>query len=1461
MPLYKKEHKFLKIDTDTDASMRDGTTACVLMNLEAYLDENKLTLKSSAGLSIVSLQNSYVLGDASIANKTYVFCTQSSHDPSRPQDYILEFKTVGTNTYVTYIKGDSWGFDVNYPIQAEVTEVNNRIKLYWIDGLHQLRTTFVDDSDTDVDAIVPYKIKGIIAESYSTPVLENCVTRYTVKYRQKYGMTSTNAGFTEPVQIYRLSTGKNTGAKVTILALDSSTKFTNFEIIRLKWVGLESAPIISVVAKSNAVSTDFTFIDNGVSKLYDISLEEMLFDKSIHVIPNAMISKKTNLLLGNIESIDYKLPQDIQDGLRLFRRNNVMDCIVGDPVQGGLNFTDSTTDEYDFTTTAEYVRIGFQGDTPTGSNPYCDDDDNTDELPQYTSSIDLYSENETMSLRFHYDSARVNCSDCHSSGFDYCTTYISATYLNTSGVEITVSETLSYDDAPSVVKTIELTDIQGANTKVTVTVDMVLDAPQSSIYGKLVSEVNYNNPTISFKMNGSSTVSLIGKKITDYTFSDLLSSELKLSGYTASGGYKTYIFNDDNIGVYIDDTQENVDGSMDVFFHTETIVKNIDIATSFTAVLQYTSIDGIATYYENSAGKIGLRQSNSTTVDYFCYPYEVPSDHDAINADNDEYIYTDTGSIGASNEYFDIEFSEVPAEEYGPYKLDFKSFETYRLGIVCTNEYGVDSPAYWMCDLYMGRQHKTGSASESYINRLNIKIKKQIPGVESFRVVKVDRKYGKTRLSQGVLQSIFSWGNTAPGGNKEYTHHFTPYTWRFNGGVANVDGDSVFRIDRSEYRKDFGSSLSTELFSHLDVTNNNIYSFFSPDLRLNGSAMIADKIAFIESHTFNPTNTYIEYKDENGGMHSNVYTGAITNFSSKAGIPSDEGECMYDDFADESRAISAVHYFDTESVTMLAYGEESDIFNLKYSSLNSVNIVDSLAISNKIALNNFAGLASSTKKSRADFMLTDNIVFESSDNLVFSWGFDGITIVDLKVDLPNQYGGDTYESKQDNVYIDASNHILNEVGVKSDLYGDIYFVKINYPKTAENSSFFQDKTNHYSSVIKVSLELEVVPEGFTRYEYFTQDSTKSKILLGIDINKILNYDNSFTVSPGIIQSIASGFEMLSIGKLNNSIIASNNKKETDYYDSWLTFNTMDMLNIEGKYGSIVKLVRFNNEVYAFQESGVAHISVYPIKQVDTMVIGEGSVLDNYKYILENVGIQSIHSIGISNKDIYFIDSITGSLNSMKVPNMHVLLNIQEYVKGAYNSSFNDNDVTSIYKNRIFVDKIKSQIYFLSDEKCIVFDENVKAFTHQRSLNLYPMFVVANSAIFPIDMKFITKLGAVEEPIYPYWGHSTHREASELSLITDEAPGSTKIYDAVEMDITEGADDILTKSGVVLDDDDNVLHTTAPVLKSKYNKYTMHLPRIGRRSRLRGDKIKLSLTFNYDYIIKIVKFFIKFTIKK
>ena len=180
-------------------------------------------------------------------------------------------------------------------------------------------------------------------------------------------------------------------------------------------------------------------------------------------------------------------------------------------------------------------------------------------------------------------------------------------------------------------------------------------------------------------------------------------------------------------------------------------------------------------------------------------------------------------------------------------------------------------------------------------------------------------------------------------------------------------------------------------------------------------------------------------------------------------------------------------------------------------------------------------------------------------------------------------------------------------------------------------------------------------------------------------------------------------------------------------DAWTNINLASNLELDGSKGEISSIQRLNNQLFAFQHSGIAQILYNENVQIQStegvpIEIANSGKVQGKRYYSDTIGCSNKWSIANTPSGIYFMDSndkgiylFNGELNNLSTKfgfNTWCKKNI--FAKRSWNPVSFEDFVT-------YYDKQNQDVLFINKDKCLAFSEKIGCFTSFYDYGSAPYF--------------------------------------------------------------------------------------------------------------------------------------------
>ena len=385
----------------------------------------------------------------------------------------------------------------------------------------------------------------------------------------------------------------------------------------------------------------------------------------------------------------------------------------------------------------------------------------------------------------------------------------------------------------------------------------------------------------------------------------------------------------------------------------------------------------------------------------------------------------------------------------------------------------------------------------------------------------------------------------------------------------------------------------------------------------------------------------------------------------------------------------------------------------------------------------------------------------------------------------NRFGGDTEAAIKSNNWqiggdtVDISTKISEEEEEEDTIllkwtYGDTFYQRYDCLKTFAYSD--QD-TNQLVEILSFMCETHVNADG--RYDP-NRGQIDNTVMSPKNFN---NWNPVYSQSDNYFTYKVANTDTNRQRKYPNQITWSLPKNSGAEVDTWTNITLANTMELDGDKGEISKLVKFKDQLIAFQDTGISTILYNEKVQISTeqgvpIEIANSNKVQGKKYISDTIGSSNKWAVTQTPSSVYFID------NNDK--------NIYRLGESLYNVSVNHGfnawckqNVPSMefkwnpdgFKNFVsYYDKYNQEVIFISDKEALAFSEKLNTFTSFYSYNDTPYLCNFNdTGIWIRKDSSLWKHQASEEycsffnEIHPY----------SLTLIANQEPQIDKVFTNLE----------------------------------------------------------------------------------
>ena len=374
------------------------------------------------------------------------------------------------------------------------------------------------------------------------------------------------------------------------------------------------------------------------------------------------------------------------------------------------------------------------------------------------------------------------------------------------------------------------------------------------------------------------------------------------------------------------------------------------------------------------------------------------------------------------------------------------------------------------------------------------------------------------------------------------------------------------------------------------------------------------------------------------------------------------------------------------------------------------------------------------------------------------------------------YGGTSDEALQANTWIPCGETVLFHKDTAylriGYTHGDTYLQKVECLKTYP---FTQEDINQVIEVASFICESRVNMKG--RYDRNSRqisclNMTPQNFNLINPVYTQMNNFFSYKILPQNSHDNTSFY---------NSITWTKAKENGADVDLWTNITLGSILELDGNKGKLNKLIRFNDQLLAFQDTGISQILYNENTQISTtegvpIEIANSGKVQGKRYISDTVGCTNKWSICNTPSGIYFMDSngksiylFNGQLNNLSTAggfNSWAKQNIPSE-DTSWNPEDFDNFVT-------YYDKLNQDVLFINRDTALAYSEKFNCFTSFYDYGMAPYFQYLD------DMGIWIKDGELWQHQAGYYcKFFNENRPFSMTLIGNQEPQIDKIFTNLE----------------------------------------------------------------------------------
>lgn len=326
-------------------------------------------------------------------------------------------------------------------------------------------------------------------------------------------------------------------------------------------------------------------------------------------------------------------------------------------------------------------------------------------------------------------------------------------------------------------------------------------------------------------------------------------------------------------------------------------------------------------------------------------------------------------------------------------------------------------------------------------------------------------------------------------------------------------------------------------------------------------------------------------------------------------------------------------------------------------------------------------------------------LFSTMDYMSMGFMYIGEFYKDDPKDLSSIFGGTTPMAFEKNQWHTAGPTMLLKKGMGvtvNCLQGDTYYQRYDSLKTYP---YTDEDPNQIVEILSFMCETRMNIDG--RY-----DNNR-----GLSSNLYMNKVNFNLFNPAYTQQDNFfNYYFLDPERNNNDtypndFIWTKAKTMGEEIDTWSNISSSASYSLDGDKGSLNSIINYNDSLLTFQDTGIAKIMYNDRVQVAAsdgipIELANSQKVSGKQYLSNTIGCNNKKTIQITPNGVYFMDG-----NSKDLYTLGNGINSLTKAKGFNNYLYDKN----ISKFKTFYDKKLKDVYFINDENCLDFNEQLNEF--------------------------------------------------------------------------------------------------------------------------------------------------------
>lgn len=397
------------------------------------------------------------------------------------------------------------------------------------------------------------------------------------------------------------------------------------------------------------------------------------------------------------------------------------------------------------------------------------------------------------------------------------------------------------------------------------------------------------------------------------------------------------------------------------------------------------------------------------------------------------------------------------------------------------------------------------------------------------------------------------------------------------------------------------------------------------------------------------------------------------------------------------------------------------------------------------------------------------------------------------------YGGNTYSARQNSIYISTGSYSLRDNSKNTVFGGDTYINILDYA----NCMFAFDSENYdantknrlyngafipVESSVNLSLRNDdsqvsktVEYQNITskRQEYSNHFVQNDIIRIG-DIysqnTQLYSYNDAYSTESTLKTFISKPEFTIDNLHMDSRVMNSEPKTNNELFDSWTKFRVANYIDVDNRYGSINRLLLFNNMLFFWQDDAFGALSVNERSIISdnnfgSLTLGTGGILTRYDYVSSSNGLKKnqLNAVTSSLSGIYWYDADRHEICTYtgRVGELSKIKGVQSYL--------NNTDTPLISNPKLTYDKKYNEVLLtLDSNKTLIYNELLTAFSSFYTISP-TNYISFTDKLYIFNENNLYKYNSGDDK--PLHNH----KISYIQFVVNDGYPQTKTFDNVEFD--------------------------------------------------------------------------------